>query len=137
MGLFSNKGSSSGRDSGEVGRFVSPHSVQDTLQVVYKGLAGQLSTPEFAVSAPAPMEAIFISRLGPDGITVTAGNTVETYFEFRVDLSATADGCAGHAYFDRPNRQVERWMGNTIGLNVGVLMALKAASVTIGAWHTG
>ncbi|MFC4033883.1 hypothetical protein ACFO3J_20710 [Streptomyces polygonati] len=136
MGLFSSK-TSSGRGSGEVGRFVSPHSAQDTLKVVHKGLAGQLSTPEFAVSASGPMAAIFISRLGDDGITVTAGNTVETYFEFRVDLTATANGCEGHAYFDRPDRQITRWMGNTIGINVGVLMALEAASVTIGAWRTG
>jgi hypothetical protein len=136
MGLFGNR-SPSGRDSGEVGNFISPHSPHDTLQVVYNGLAGQLSSAEFTVSASGPMATIFISRLGDDGITVTAGNTVETYFEFRVDLTATADGCAGHAYFDRPSRNIRRWIGNTIGINAGVLMALEAASVRIGSWRTG
>ena len=136
MGLFGNR-AGGGRNSGEVGDFRSPHSPEDTLKVVYHGLAGQLSSAEFAVSAAGPMPAIFITRLGPDGITVTAGNSVETYFEFRVDLTTTADGCEGHAYFDRPDRQIRRWIGNTIGINAGVLMALEAASVRIGIWRTG
>ncbi|MGF1425592.1 hypothetical protein [Kitasatospora sp. LaBMicrA B282] len=125
------------RGAGEVGRFESPHSPQDTLQVVYAGLASQLSTEEFRATAPGPMATIFISRLSPGGITVTAGNSVETYFAFHVDLTPTANGCAGHAYYDRPEQQIRRWTGNAIKINGGVLMALERASVRTTGWHLG
>lgn len=136
MGLF-RRSSGPARNTGEVGRFTSPHSLQDTLEVVYSGLAGQLTVPEFKVSAARPMEAIFVSRLEADSITVTAGNSIDTYFEFRIDLTPAPRGCEGRAYFDRPERQIRKWVGNTIGLNNGVLMALEAASVRIDNWRTG
>jgi hypothetical protein len=136
MGLFQ-RSSTQARNTGEVGRFTSPHSLQDTLEVAYKGLAGQLTVPEFKASTAQPTGAIFVSRLEADSITVTAGNSVETYFEFRIDLTPAPHGCEGRAYFDRPEKQIRRWVGNTIGLNYGVLMALEAASVRIDSWRTG
>lgn len=137
MGLFSKNSGRSGTEVGEVGRFVSPHPPHDTLQVVCAGLADQLSVQDIKVSAAPPMAAIFISRLDAGGITVTAGNSVETYFEFHVDLTVTANGCTGHAYFDRPEKRIRRWMGNAIRMNAGLRMALEAASVRIDGWKTG
>ncbi|MEV6210126.1 hypothetical protein [Kitasatospora sp. NPDC051914] len=132
MGLFR-----SSRAPGDVGRFESPHPPRETLQVLYAGLASQLSVQEFAVTEPGPMAAIYLSRLGVDGITVTAGNSAETYFAFHVDLTPTATGCTGHAYYDRPERQIRRWTGNAIKINAGVQMALHSASARISTWRTG
>jgi hypothetical protein len=137
VGLFRRNSERNQAVPGEVGRFASPHSPQDTLSIVYAGIAGQLSVQKPEVSAAGPSATIFLSRLDAGGITVTAGNTVETYFEFRVDLTPTAGGCTGHAYFDRRDSKIRRWMGNAIRINAGVQMALEGASVRIDRWQTG
>lgn len=132
MGLFKRSG-----EPGHIGTFSSPHSPQDTLQVVYAGLASQLSDAEYRVTQPGPLAAIRISRLGSDHLTVTAGNSAETYFAFHVDLTATGSGCTGIVRYDRPERQIRRWMGNAIKINAGVRMALESASARIGDWRMG
>ena len=122
--------------TGEIGRFRSPYSVAETIQVVHAGLAGQLTDPTPRVSTAGPLPTIFISRLDDTGLTVTAGNLVETYFTFTTDLTAVPGGCAGSAYFDRPSRQIHRWFGNVIGITAGVGTALRDASVRVDSWRT-
>lgn len=130
MGLFS-KGKVT---AGEVGAFVSPHSPEDTLRLVYAGLSGQLSSDAFEVSAAGILESIYISRLDSTGITVTAGNSIETYWNFHVDLTTTANGSEGHAYFDRSSKSMSKWVGNAINIAAGVRMTLDGASVRLTQW---
>lgn len=123
--------------TGEVGTFRSPHSPQDTLRIVHAGLADQLSQQSAEVTGPNVMESIYLSRFDAGGVTVGAGNTVDTYFTFFVDLTAGPQGTEGHAYFDRPARSVRRWMGNTLRIRHGVRMALEGASVQVTRWDDG
>lgn len=134
MGLF-------GKRTGELGTFQSRHSASDIVKVIYVGLADQLSSSDpsepapFELSAPRIMESIYISRLDSDGITVTAGNSIETYFEFNADIKTTAVGCEGHVYFDRPSRQIQKWTGNAIKITGGITIALQGASVKFVNWR--
>lgn len=143
MGIFSRNQRTEDRSStrrGEVGIFLSPHSTEDTLRVVYLGLADQLSSSDsskpapFEVSEPGIFESIFISKLDDSGITVSAGNATRTYFEFHVELTITSSGTEGHARFDPPRPSIERWMGNAMRIASGVELALRAASVNIARW---
>ncbi|MFF3019410.1 hypothetical protein [Streptomyces sp. NPDC057939] len=123
--------------SGEVGTFRSPHSPEDTVRIVHAGLIDQLSHPSMEVTGPGLMESIHLIRCDSTGITVGAGNLVDTYFVFFVDLSVVSGTTEGHAYFDRPVRSVRRWMGNTLGIRNGVQMALEGAGVRIEHWDRG
>lgn len=122
---------------GEVGTFRSPHSPEDTVRIVHAGLVDQLSHPSMEVTGPGLMESIYLGRCDSSGITVGAGNSVDTYFVFFVDLTLVSGVTEGHAYFDRPARSVRRWMGNTLGIRNGVQMALEGASVRINRWDRG
>lgn len=140
MGIFGrskNAAPGGGRGTGEVGSFLSPHSPDDTARIVYAGLANQLSNASAEVTGPDLLESIYLSRFDSSGITVVAGNSVDTYFSFAVDLTATSRGTEGRAFFDRPARSVKRWMGNTIKISSGVQMALEGASVQIVSWDVG
>ncbi|MGW4464027.1 hypothetical protein [Micromonospora sp. NPDC004704] len=136
MGIFSKK-KSAATGAGEIGTFTSPHSLADTLVVVYGGVASQLSVAEREIQAPGLAASIYLSRLDTTGLTVTAGNKIETYFQFRVDLEAQGNGCKGHATFDRPMSDINRWMGNAIKLTFGLRSALTECSVQVENWRTG
>lgn len=120
-----------------VGRFESPHSVEDTLKIVFSGVTEQLSDPVFQVSEPGLAAAVYLSRLDHSGLTVTAGNKIDTYFRFLVDLTPTNGGCAGEVHFDRRIGQIRRWMGNAIGLTGDLRIAFTQCSVRTRGWKTG
>ena len=63
-----------GRFTKRVGSFDSPHSVEDTLEVLFNGVAEQLSTPSPTVSMPGVEAAVYLSRFDTTGVTVAAGN---------------------------------------------------------------
>lgn len=126
MGMFTKR----------IGGFESPHSTADTLKIVYGGVAEQLSDPEFKVTGPGLAAAVYLTRLDDSGLTVTAGNKVETYFQFLVDLTPTATGCVGEAYFDRRFGSINRWMGNALGLVSGLRSAFVQCSVRTRGWKT-
>ncbi|WP_334506490.1 hypothetical protein [Micromonospora sp. CPCC 205558] len=136
MGIFGRR-KGAAVSAAEVGTFASPHSLSDTLAVVYEGVASQLSVAEREVQSPGIAASIFLSRLDATGLTVTAGNKIETYFQFRVDLQGQGSGCTGHAFFDRPMPDISRWMGNAIKLSFGLRSALTECSVQIENWRTG
>src|ERR1041384_3109670 len=94
MGIFS-RNKSAAKNTGEIGTFTSPHSISDTLVVVYEGIAPELSVPERKIQSPESVASIYLSRLDARGVTVTAGNKIETYFQFSVDLQPHAQGCKG------------------------------------------
>ncbi|MCQ0021535.1 hypothetical protein M4914_00100 [Streptomyces somaliensis DSM 40738] len=123
-----------GRFTKRVGTFDSPHSVEDTLQVLFKGVAEQLSDPSPTVSAPGVEASVYLSRFDADGLSVTAGNRIDTYFTFHVDLTPTAGGCTGEAYFDRRMGAITRWMGNAIGLTGGLSLVFQRCSVRTRGW---
>ncbi|WP_327698510.1 hypothetical protein [Streptomyces sp. NBC_00459] len=140
MGIFGrskNAAPGGGRGTGYVGSFLSPHSPDDTARIVHAGLAGQLSNESAEVTGPGLLESIYLSRFDSSGITVVAGNSVDTYFSFAVDLTATSAGTEGRAHLDRPARSVKRWMGNTIKISSGVQIALEGAGVQIVSWDIG
>jgi hypothetical protein len=130
MGLFSKR-----TGPVDVGHFSSPHDLDAMLSVVYAGVRDQLSSPAPEVGTPSPAGSIYLSRYGRDGLTVTAGNTIETFFNFHVDLTPTANGVEGHAYFDRPSSAIQRWMGNAMNLHFGLRLALSNASIPTARWN--
>ncbi|MET0135285.1 MAG: hypothetical protein ABW215_17030 [Kibdelosporangium sp.] len=132
MGLFGKRAT----NAAEIGRFHTRHQLDAVLGVAYAGVADQLTQAAPEVRTPGVLESIYLSRYGADGLTVTAGNAVETYFSFLVDLTQTSAGTEGHVYFDRPPSDVRRWMGNTIHLRFGLQAALEGASVTVTEWRT-
>ncbi|MEH0934519.1 hypothetical protein [Micromonospora psammae] len=136
MGIFSKKRSAA-ISAGEIGTFTSPHSLADTLAVAYAGIASQLSVAEREVQAPGIAASIYLSRLDATGLTVTAGNKIETYFQFRVDLQTHGNGCKGHASYDRPMSEINRWMGNAIKLSFGLRSAVTECSMQVEDWRTG
>ncbi|MFI6761750.1 hypothetical protein ACIBF5_21680 [Micromonospora sp. NPDC050417] len=135
MGIFSKKKSAT-TSAGEIGTFTSPHSLTDTLVVAYEGIASELSVAERKIQAPGIAASIYLSRLDATGLTVTAGNKIETYFQFRVDLRANGNGCKGHVAYDRPRSEINRWMGNAIKLSFGLRSALTECSVQVEDWRT-
>ncbi|MDX3710297.1 hypothetical protein PV733_15265 [Streptomyces europaeiscabiei] len=123
-----------GRFTKRVGSFDSPHSVEDTLEVLFNGVAEQLSTPSPTVSMPGVEAAVYLSRFDTTGVTVTAGNKIDTYFTFYVDLTPTTSGCVGEAYFDRRMGAINRWMGNAMGLTGGLSLVFQRCSVRTRGW---
>ncbi|GHI83551.1 hypothetical protein [Streptomyces xanthophaeus] len=119
-----------------IGSFESPHSVEDTLKIVFSGVSEQLSDPVFEVSEPGLAAAVYLSRLDRSGITVTAGNKIDTYFRFLVDLTPTTSGCTGEVYLDRRMGAIRRWMGNAIGLAGGLQISFAQCSVRTRSWKT-
>lgn len=136
MGIFSKK-KSARIGAAEIGTFTSPHSRTDTLAVVYAGIAAELSVAEQAVQTAGIAASIYLNRLDETGLTVTAGNKIETYFQFRVDLQAHGNGCTGRVSCDRPMSEINRWMGNMIKLSYGLRRALTECSVQVEDWRTG
>ncbi|WP_328580640.1 hypothetical protein [Streptomyces sp. NBC_00370] len=123
-----------GRFTKRVGSFDSPHSVEDTLQILFSGVAEQLSIPSPTVSEPGVEAGVHLSRLDSSGLTVIAGNKIDTYFMFYVDLTPTTGGCTGEAYFDRRMGAITRWMGNAMGLTGGLSLAFQRSSVRTRGW---
>ncbi|MDX3672266.1 hypothetical protein ACSCB1_03335 [Streptomyces europaeiscabiei] len=123
-----------GRFTKRVGSFDSPHSVEDTLEVLFNGVAEQLSTPSPTVSMPGVEAAVYLSRFDTTGVTVAAGNKIDTYFTFYVDLTPTTSGCVGEAYFDRRMGAINRWMGNAMGLTGGLSLVFQRCSVRTRGW---
>nr|WP_042178881.1 hypothetical protein [Kibdelosporangium sp. MJ126-NF4]CEL13485.1 hypothetical protein [Kibdelosporangium sp. MJ126-NF4]CTQ99171.1 hypothetical protein [Kibdelosporangium sp. MJ126-NF4] len=131
MGLFGKRATK----TPTIGHFHAPYEADQVLNVVYAGIRDQLTSAAPEVGTPQVMASIYLSRLSRNGLTVTAGNLAETYFQFVVDLTAADDGTDGHAYFDRPSTAVQRWMGNAIQLHFGLRAALDNASVSIKDWR--
>ncbi|MEU9374320.1 hypothetical protein AB0D94_11185 [Streptomyces sp. NPDC048255] len=119
-----------------IGSFDSPHSVEDTLKIVFSGVTEQLSDPVFEVTEPGLAAAVYLSRLDRSGLTVTAGNKIDTYFRFLVDLTPTNSGCTGEVYLDRRMGAIRRWMGNAIGLAGGLRHSFAQCSVRTRGWKT-
>jgi hypothetical protein len=76
MGLFSKR-------TGPVDIGHSPHDLDAMLSIVYTGVRDQLTSPTPEVSAPSPAGSIYLSRYGRDGLTGTAGNTIQTSTQYR------------------------------------------------------
>ncbi|HEX5493680.1 MAG TPA: hypothetical protein VFX70_03775 [Mycobacteriales bacterium] len=131
MGIF---GKARAKDTGSVGTFTSPHSVADTLRAASVAVAPELSSRKVEVSGPLMAASIYLSRLDETGLTVTAGNRIETYFQFVVDLEPSGDGCTGRVSFDRPRSQISRWRGNSMDLAANLSLRLHEYSVRTGEW---
>ena len=131
MGLFAKPGTT----FVDIGRFSAPHDLDTVLEVVYSGIQDQLTHPRPEVSTPAVTGSVYLTRYGRDGLTVAAGNTIDTYFNFLVDLTPAAGTVEGHVYFDRPARKIQRWMGNAMNLHFGLARALSSASIPTTRWN--
>lgn len=86
------------------------------------------------MSGPEVEAAIYLSRFDSSGLTVAAGNKIDTYFTFHVDLTPTSSGCTGEAYFDRRMGAITRWMGNAMGLTAGLSLVFQRCSVRTRGW---
>ncbi|GGW68720.1 hypothetical protein [Streptomyces xantholiticus] len=123
-----------GRFTKRVGAFESPHSVADTMTILYNGVSEQLSNATPTVSEPGLAASIYLTRFDDSGLTVTAGNRIETYFRFMVDVTSNGSGCVGEAYFDRRMGAINRWMGNAMGLTGGLSLTFQQCSIRTRGW---
>lgn len=108
----------------EVGTFHSVHPMSTVMELVCLGMKDQLSTGEFVVAEAGVIASIYVSELTNDRIVVTAGNTLDKYFSFTVELTSGDDGTTGHAYLDRPFNEINRWMGNAMEIAFGIQRVL-------------
>ena len=115
----------------EVGTFSTIHPMPTIMEIIRTALQEQLSSRESVPTEPGVLASIYVSRLTDDLIVVTAGNTVETYFSFSVQLSEDDSGTRGHAYWDRPFTEIKMWTGNAIGIVGNVSSVLGQASATL------
>jgi len=120
--------------SQEIGTFHSVHPLSVVMELVGLGVKGQLSDGTVEVSQAGILASIFISELTADHLVVTAGNVLDTYFNFIVELSAEGTGTKGHAYLDRPFSKIKRWMGNATALMCELQSLLIEASVQFDRW---
>jgi hypothetical protein len=123
----------------EVGTFSTVHSMRTVMEIIRAALQEQLSSGEAVPTEPGALASIYVSRLTDDLIVVTAGNTVETYFSFSVQLSEDDSGTRGHAYWDRPFTEIKTWPGNAIDIKRSVSSVLGQASATLKGlgWNPG
>jgi hypothetical protein len=105
------------------------------MELVCRGVQDQLSDGTFAVQDADVLASIYISELSPDKLVVTAGNTLDTYFAYTVELSSDAGGTSGRAYLTPPFREITRWMGNAMKMHYGVQSILTEASATFDHWN--
>ena len=131
MGLFGGRG-------GEVGTFVSPHSLVDTRQLVLNGVADQLH--HGLPFHPQPLSitnSIVLTELTDNRVVVCAGNIVTLLYRLTVDLTDAGNGSVhGHAYLDRPFRKILMWPGNAMHMLFGIQQQLESASVSIQRWKS-
>lgn len=130
MGLFGGRG-------GDIGTFVSPHSLADTRQLVLNGVAGDVSHgPPFHPHPLSITNSIVVSELSDRRVVVSAGNTTELLYSLTVDLTDAGNGKVhGHGYLDRPFRKITMWPGNVINMIAEIQMQLESASVSIQRWQ--
>ena len=121
---------------GTVGTFHSVHPIETVMEVMLLGVRGQLSSPDEGVAQPGVLASIYVSEMTDRRLVVTAGNVLESYFSFVIELTADDTGTHGRAYFDRSISGV-RWFKNAIDLAAGVQSVLVSASATIAEWDIG
>lgn len=127
MGLFGG--------NGEVGTFESQHSLADTQSLVLAGVADQLSNgDDFSVRPLGIQDAIYVTELNDNRLTVSAGNTTRLMYTLTVDFDETNGVVQGRAYFDRPHRKISQWIGNAMHMLFGIQRQLSSASVNVGRW---
>ena len=131
MGLFSGFSSGpTGSKSPELGTFTSPHTLSETMALVWAGVADELSDPsQKEPQQPGLTEGIFITTVTPNKMIVTAGNKIDTYFTVCIELNPVGSKIAGHVYLDRPKNKITRWMGNAMKISFGIQATLRSASV--------
>ena len=117
-----------------MGSFHSVHPIAIVMDVVCAGIRGELSSGEAVQSEPGVLASIYVSELKEDRVVVTAGNVIEAYWSFVVELTAVADGTRGHAYYDRPLVGDTMWYKNAWELAIGVERLLKLASARVDRW---
>ena len=127
----------SGDGESEVGTFHSVHPMATVMEVVCAGIRGELSSGEVVQGEPGVMASIYVGQLTEDRVVVTAGNVLEAYFSFVVELAAADDGTRGRAYYDRPMKKITRWYKNAMELASAVQRTLDLASTKIDAWDIG
>ena len=123
--------------TGAVGTFHSVHRIATVMEIVRIGVGGQLSSPDEGVGQGGVLASIYLSELSDRRLVVTAGNVLESYFSFAVDLTEDDTGTQGRAYYDRPMDEMTRWTGNAMKLASGVQAVLIDASATINEWDIG
>ena len=121
----------------DVGGFRSAYPMAIVMDVVCAGIRGELSSGEAVQSEPGVLASIYVSELKEDRVVVTAGNVIEAYWSFVVELTAVADGTRGHAYYDRPLVGDTMWYKNAWELAIGVERLLKSASASVKSWNFG
>lgn len=123
----------------EVGTFSTLHPMRTMMEIICAAVQAQVSSGEVVPTEPGVLASIYVSSLTDDLIVVTAGNTVETYFTFSVQLSEDDSGTRGHAYWDRPLTEIKTWPGNAIDIKGSVKSVLGQASATLDGmgWSPG
>jgi hypothetical protein len=119
---------------GTMGTFHSVHPIDTVMEIVRIGVRDQLSSPDEGVGKGGVLASIYLSELSDRRLVVTAGNVLESYFSFAVDLTEDDAGTRGRAYYDRPMKEITTWFKNAMGLASGVQAVLISASATIYEW---
>jgi hypothetical protein len=117
-----------------IGSFRSVHPVETVMEIMRVGVRGELSSPGADVGTPGVLASVYLSELTDCRLVVTAGNVLEDYFSFVVELEADGMGTRGRAYYDRPMGEIKRWYKNAMGLASGVKSVLVSASAAIADW---
>jgi hypothetical protein len=123
----------------EVGTFSTIHPMPTIMEIIRTAVQEKLSSGDAVPTEPGVLASIYVSRLTDDLIVVTAGNTVDTYFSFSVELSEDDSGTRGRAYWDRPMTEIKTWTGNAIDIKGSVSSVLGQASATLKGlgWSPG
>ena len=116
-----------------VGTFHSVHPIDTVMEIMRVGVRGQLSSPDAGVSTGGVLASIYISELSDRRLVITAGNVLESYFSFAVDLTEDGTGTRGRVYYDRPMSGM-KWWKNAMELASGVQAVLVSASATVEEW---
>jgi len=119
------------------GTFHSVHPIATVMVTVRIGARDQLSAPDEGVGKGGVLASIYLSELSDRRLVVTAGNVLESYFSFAVDLTEDDTGTQGRAYYDRRMKEITRWYKNAMELASGVQAVLVSASATINEWDIG
>jgi hypothetical protein len=134
VGVTDAEPSGSASALGMVGSFHSVHPIETVMEIMRVGVREELSSPGEDVGTPGVLASVYLSELAGRRLVVTAGNVLENYFSFVVELAPDGTGTRGRAYYDRPMSEVKRWYENAVGLASGVQGVLTSASATINDW---
>ena len=118
----------------EVGSFHSAHPMNTVMMLVCQGVREQLSSGDIVAPRPGVLESIYIRELSPSRLVVEAGNELQTYFSFTVELTADTGGTSGRAYCSPPFSKIPRWPFNVQKLAAGVETVMTSASATVNRW---